>query len=635
MKDKKEGNKKNIQWQPKNKFKTRILKIFLLITLVPLFIISISNLFIVIKTRQSNIAELQSLAMRNAEEKIVKFLSEKSIGLNLVVSAPLDSIKEMDMEDLLFLLVNSYNSSQPRSLDFIDVNGRIIAQVRPNGTIVYNEDFLEKVEYGRFILSNIYSKYETRERVNSISSIESEVAASADFTKARQGENYIGPLEFIENIPVMRMAAPIKNQNEEVIGVVSAEISLAKLDQIISSIELGKAGYLYAIDNSGTIIASKNKKFARVGESVKDIPLVAKVLNGEAYNGLEEFIYYTSNLNQRVVFSSQAVEPINWYVISEWPIRDAFSVIGNIIYFSLFISLASLFLVGALAIFFTRQIIKPIKALDKGAREIAKGNMDWKIKLYTNDEFELLSRQFNKMTEVLKDNQRLRDEFVFISAHELRTPVTATKGYLSMLLDGSFGKVPKKFVDPLKIVYTANERLVQLVHDLLEIARTEAGKMKIAIKSVGMAENIKQVINELKSLQDEKGIIVNYQEADNDYQVQADPDKLKEVLINIIGNAIKYTTKGGDINISHEVRDAYLITHIKDQGIGMSKEETSKLFSKFYRAQNEDTAKIEGTGLGLFICKEIVERMNGEIWVESEKGKGSTFSFRLGRKHAP
>ena len=146
-----------------------------------------------------------------------------------------------------------------------------------------------------------------------------------------------------------------------------------------------------------------------------------------------------------------------------------------------------------------------------------------------------------------------------------------------------------------------------------------------------MGERIKGVLNELKSLSEPKGISLNYNE-ESTAIVRADEYKLNEVLVNIICNHIKYTVNNGAIDISHEQKNGTLITHIKDHGIGMSKEQMEKLFTKFYRVQTDVTAKIEGTGLGLFICKEIVERMGGRIWVESEEGKGSVFSFSLKMK---
>lgn len=334
---------------------------------------------------------------------------------------------------------------------------------------------------------------------------------------------------------------------------------------------------------------------------------------------------------KEAVFSGLHIKALDWYVFSEWPVKDAFGLIGNILYGSFFATIVILIFIIVIASYFTNKIVKPIKVLSGGAKEISEGNLDHEIVLKTGDEFEALGGQFNNMIKVLKDNRKLRDEFVFIAAHELRTPVTAIRGYLSMVLEDTFGKVPEKIKENLIIANKSNDRLVQLVQDLLEVARSEAGKMKIETKAVNIKERVNTVIKELKSLSLKKNIKINYF-CEKDFIVLADEYKLSEVLVNIIGNAIKYTVDNGSIDINHEIKDGFLITNIKDHGIGMSEKQMKKLFTKFYRVQTDVTAKIEGTGLGLFICKEIIERMNGEIWVESEEGKGSVFSFSLKSK---
>jgi signal transduction histidine kinase len=193
-------------------------------------------------------------------------------------------------------------------------------------------------------------------------------------------------------------------------------------------------------------------------------------------------------------------------------------------------------------------------------------------------------------------------------------------------------------------VLASNQRLIQLVNDLLEVARSQAGRLTIKVAPVDIAPAISSTLDELKSLADEKGVTLSYDAtlpggagADGTAlpQVLADADRVKEVVINLVGNAIKYMGGAGTITITHELvaadeaAPAMLVTHIADTGIGMSAEAQEKLFQKFYRVQTDKTKDITGTGLGLFIVKEIIEKMGGTIAVASEEGKGSTFSFGL------
>ena len=608
----------------KKKFKSKVLAIFFLVSFLPVLIIAVTNLYLVIKTREKNIAELQNLAMENLREKITKYLNQKAEGLNLVVSGDIESINDLPINNLYFLLFNSFNHSQPNSLEFVDENGFIIAKANSASSFLYNKNYLEKYGDDEILFQDNSGSFVKKTDLKTFSQIESNVSESPDYNEAITGKDYFGRLEFVDNVPAMRLATQIKNKDNEIIGVVSAEVSLAQANKLIEDIVLGKEGYLYLIEKSGGVIASGNGRVVKVGDNLFDIPRIS----GFAVNKNSGMEFTRSLANKEVVFSGLHIKTLDWYVFSEWPIKDAFNVIGNILYGSFFVSLGILVLIIIVASYLTSKIVKPIKILSRGAKKISDGNLDYQIELKTNDEFEVLGGQFNKMIKVLKDNQKLRDEFVFIAAHELRTPVTAIRGYLSMVLEETFGKVPEKIKENLIIANKSNDRLVRLVQDLLEVARSEAGKMKIEMKEVDIGERINTVIKELESLAREKNIKMNYSR-EKDFIVLSDEYKLSEVLVNIIGNAIKYTIDNGSIDISHSQKDGFLITRVKDHGIGMDKEQMEKLFTKFYRVQTDVTAKIEGTGLGLFICKEIIERMNGKIWVESEAGRGSIFSFSL------
>ena len=229
----------------------------------------------------------------------------------------------------------------------------------------------------------------------------------------------------------------------------------------------------------------------------------------------------------------------------------------------------------------------------------------------------------------LKQLQELKEEFVFIAAHELRTPVTAIKGYISLILDGIAGPVSGSLREILDKIQNANKRLINLVNDLLEVARSEAGRMTIQVAPTNIIAPIKDVLSELRPLAYEKSITMIYEPDSGLPSVLADAGRVKEIMVNLVGNAIKYTVGSGTVTVRHEIQGSELTTHIQDTGVGMPKDSQKKLFEKFYRIQTEKTRDITGTGLGLFIVRQLVEKMNGRIWVESEEGKGSIFSFSL------
>ncbi|MBI4812721.1 sensor histidine kinase [Candidatus Falkowbacteria bacterium] len=592
------------------KFSEKIFKVFLVISVLPLLLVAVNSVNVTVKTRKQNIAELQALAIETAGEKIKNFLDQKIETFHLVVSAPVSNLAEVDESNLNHLVESVRTAAGDVSeISFINKNG---AELVKRGGTVRAQDFAP--------LQNI--------------------SANPEFKATAGGKNYFGPVVYTENGPVMRLAAPVENKDKEIIGAISAIVDLKSLKSIVEKIKLGETGFIYAVDDAGYLIAA-GKPFARNGDNLKNINLVNDLVKGNFHDGLEKNDRYVNSLRDEVVFAGRPMGKVNWFIASEWPKNDAFGVIDSIIKQSIIIAIFSFILVIALALIMTRQVVKPIEALNRGAAEISKGNLGYRLDLKTGDEFETLGAKFNEMIKALNENRKLRDEFVFIAAHELRTPVTAIKGYLSMITDGSFGKVPAKIAENLKIVNGANQRLVQLVADLLEVARDESGTLKIALTPLSMKESANIAIEELASVAKEKRIKIKHNNKFADKKVKADAYKLKEVLVNLVSNAIKYTPAGGVIEISHEIhpgaynamgagiKSDYLITHVKDNGIGIAPENINKLFAKFYRIKTRKTASVEGTGLGLFICKEIVERMQGKIWVSSELGKGSTFSFSL------
>ncbi|MEK7461227.1 MAG: ATP-binding protein [Patescibacteria group bacterium] len=229
----------------------------------------------------------------------------------------------------------------------------------------------------------------------------------------------------------------------------------------------------------------------------------------------------------------------------------------------------------------------------------------------------------------LFEEDQLKSEFVSIASHELLTPTAAMEGYLSMILEEGMGKVDKQARGYLETVYRESKRLASLVKDLLNVSRIERGKIVVHPAPLDLAELIKQVLESLKFRAEERRIKLTLTMKDKLPKVMADSEKLTEVMVNLIGNSIKYTHEGGQAAITTETRNGQVLVHIKDNGIGMKPEDVQHLFTKFFRASNSDQTNQGGTGLGLYITKNIIELMGGTIGVESELNKGSTFTFSL------
>lgn len=227
----------------------------------------------------------------------------------------------------------------------------------------------------------------------------------------------------------------------------------------------------------------------------------------------------------------------------------------------------------------------------------------------------------------LKEVDKMKDDFISIASHELKTPMAAIKGYLGMIFEGVAGKVDAKAREHLDKVFANVKRLDVLVSELLDVSRLEQGRMQFDMQPLDISSVIKQVASELKVNADAKKLKITYQELPEPRpKIFADTDRIAQILDNILGNAIKYTFKGG-ITISHTSDGKVLNTIIKDTGVGMTPEDRKRLFEKFYRIQNEKTMDIPGTGLGLWITREIVHKMNGEIYADSMENVGSQFTI--------
>jgi signal transduction histidine kinase len=231
-----------------------------------------------------------------------------------------------------------------------------------------------------------------------------------------------------------------------------------------------------------------------------------------------------------------------------------------------------------------------------------------------------------------KDLQRLDDaksEFLSIASHQLRTPTTVIKGYVSMMQEGSFGKLPKTVGENLEKVHLATERLLNLIENLLDISRIEAGRLEFDIKPVDLTKVAKALIDDFKTKTRAKGLKIGLFSPAGLPAVAADVNKIKEVASNLIDNAVKYTTKG-EIAITLHQEGSSVVFNVTDTGSGIAPRDLPLLFNKFTRGQDMKNLHPEGTGLGLYFARVVVENMGGRIWAESGgRGRGSQFCFSL------
>jgi signal transduction histidine kinase len=290
---------------------------------------------------------------------------------------------------------------------------------------------------------------------------------------------------------------------------------------------------------------------------------------------------------------------------------------------------------GVIGFFVSRSISKPIKDLYKATREVESGNYDVRLNIKTNDEIAQLGDAFNLTTSALsklnnerKEIDNAKTEFLSITSHELRSPMTPMKAQLQMLKEGYFGKLNKKQLESLAIIVRNADRLDNIIVDFLEISRIEAARLKFNFKETDLTQTVIDTTKFMQAYANEKEIelVTNL---DKLPIIEVDADRVSQVLRNLINNAIKFSNEKSRIEISTELKRNYIIFSVRDYGCGLTPENQIRVFEPFYQAEDANRRRHGGTGLGLAICRGIIESQRGKIWVESKPEKGSKFYFTI------
>ncbi|MFQ5443041.1 MAG: ATP-binding protein, partial [Nitrospinales bacterium] len=297
------------------------------------------------------------------------------------------------------------------------------------------------------------------------------------------------------------------------------------------------------------------------------------------------------------------------------------------------------------SIFVSRSLnIPTIQNLTQVTREIGKGNLSQKVQTNLKDEIGDLAKAFNSMTTDLENSRkqlikakeeaeasnRAKSEFMSGMSHELRTPLNAILGFAQLFFFNSDENLNDSQKVRINEILKAGKHLLELINEVLDLSRIEAGKITLSLEAVGLQEILDEVISIILPLAEQKGIHITFPEAqDSDLTVTADRIRLKQVLLNLFSNAVKYNIEGGSVTLKAEkTKDDKVVVHITDTGIGIPQEKLNSIFEPFNRLGAENS-EIEGTGIGLCITKRLIELMAGEIFVESHLGEGSRFSIEL------
>ena len=248
------------------------------------------------------------------------------------------------------------------------------------------------------------------------------------------------------------------------------------------------------------------------------------------------------------------------------------------------------------------------------------------------EEIERLAKKLEKANKRLKELDKSKSEFVSIASHQLRSPLTAMRGYASMLLEGSYGKLPKKAAEAVERIGESSRLMAVSVEDYLNVSRIESGNMKYELSDFNLKEEVEHIIDDKRQEAIKKGLLLRFKsDVDTTCIVHADIGKTTQIVHNLVNNALKYTPKGTvSVFVHDDKKKKEIHVDIIDSGIGMSEEDLENLFGKFHRAKDANKTNVTGTGLGLFVARSMAQQMKGGITAFSDgPGKGSTFRLTM------
>jgi len=288
-----------------------------------------------------------------------------------------------------------------------------------------------------------------------------------------------------------------------------------------------------------------------------------------------------------------------------------------------------------ISVFITLNITKPLSVIKRKTKEIAKGNFENDLTLSSPPEIKELAQAFNLMCAKLKEIDRTKTEFFSLMSHELRTPLTTIKEGTNLFLESLKGReITEKQKRLITIINEECNRLINLVNSLLDLSKMEDGMMVYNFTHTDIMLLINMITREMEPLTETKSITIETGSCEGVPPVKADIEKILQVLRNLIGNAVKFTPNSGTVSISVQKKSSgpgleLVEVSVRDTGTGIPQDKMETIFDKFRTGNFGGSGKIMGSGLGLYIVKQIITDHGGEIWVESTTGKGSTFTFAL------
>jgi len=471
------------------------------------------------------------------------------------------------------------------------------------------------------------------------------------FTAARSGETYFSPVYFRkETEPYMTIAVGGAGDRA---GVTVAEVNLKFIWDVITRIKIGEKGLAYVVDLRGQLIAHPDISLVLQKLDLSALPQV-KAAREAGSGGDTGRVSISRSLQGREVLTAYAgIAPLGWLVFVEQPLTEAFAPLYASLARTGLLLLAGLGLAVVASLYVARRMVTPIRAIRAGAAQIARGRLDQRIEVRTGDELEALASEFNDMAKQLEEvyaelerkvaertNQlevanRHKSEFLASMSHELRTPLNAIIGFSEVLQERMFGDMNEKQLEYVNDINESGMHLLSLINDILDLSKIEAGRMELDLSRFHVPSAIGNALTLMRERASRHFVTLRSAVDERVGEITGDERKFKQILLNLLSNAVKFTPEGGKIEVRASRVDGRIEIAVADNGVGIAPEDHTAVFEEFRQIGKDYTTKSEGTGLGLALTRKFVELHGGSIRLQSEPGKGSTFSFTLPETQPP
>ena len=602
----------------------KFVRTFLLAGLIPLLVMAAVSIYLVNLTHRIDVTNLERTLARQVSTEVKKVVDEATAILELTVAFPDFAPIAFSQQDFLLESILKNNLSF-HEVSFICLTERQCAVGKETKRWVRNGD-------------ELLPSLELRLRND-----------DPAFGFAKTGTNYFGPVEF-NNGERISIAAPVKNKKGEIIAVLAGKLGLDSIQDIVKKTRLGETGYVYIVNNGGRIIAYPDGE--HLGDTALHLPTVERLISQDGDAGPLGGIVYKNLDDELVSGAGELIPDLNWGVVAEWPRKETQQLITTIFFQIGGFSVLTLLVIAIIASWMAFKLIKPIAELSQGTSIIGAGNFNYRVNIKTRDELENLGTNLNKMAENLKgleelhelrlrtellaeslrkeqELSKLKDQFITTVSHQFNTPLTAINWALSALHDPKIK--PETLEENMNIIDKSQKDIEAIVNDLITLSEVGFRYQKSKTKSADLTTLVAKALERFVELIKLKKIKIDFKKP-TDAVAEVNEFTLVKAFENLIDNAISYSHDGGVIQMELVQTEKELTFKISDYGIGIPKEDQPLIFQQFFRARNAVTKKNVGTGLGLFIVKNIVEGHGGKVWFISEENKGSTFYFSIPRK---